>query len=60
MATIFWGFVIDIRHRWELFRAAPEFTSPAIRPQRTGWTPLPDAIQLRRRADDARPWEDVR
>ncbi len=24
MATIFWGFVIDIRNRWELFRAAPE------------------------------------
>lgn len=28
--------------------------------ERTGWTPIPDTVQRRRRSTDARPWEDVR
>lgn len=41
-----------------MFAEAPG-SKPAV-PDRKGWTPLPDAPQLRRRKTDARPWAQVR
>lgn len=49
-----------LRRYWELWGVLPESTSPNIRPQRTGWPPLPDVVQMRRRRTDARPWDNVR